>query len=161
MIFVTSTRGARAPGGANGDRDGRLSPTPPMAALSPPAVAPRLGGFFMPGGFFRTACIRAVIWREPRRYWIKKSGSGNLDRERPDGQKPHNIVGTFIWAGGFSSVYGLPMRSFLRTARQDCTRLRLRPRSVCLRSFVAPTLYARSPSATARRLGYIIASRPR
>ena len=49
MISVTSTRGALAPGGANGDRGGRLSPTPPMAALSPPAVAPRLGGFFIVG----------------------------------------------------------------------------------------------------------------
>lgn len=49
MISVTSTRGARVRGGANGDRGGRLSPASPMAALSPPAVAPRLGGFFIVG----------------------------------------------------------------------------------------------------------------
>lgn len=62
MIFVTSTRGARAPGGANGDRGGRLSPAPTVAALPPPAVASRLGGFFfrpssgiLCGHFLRTA----------------------------------------------------------------------------------------------------------
>lgn len=87
MIFVTSTRGARAPGGANGDRGGRLSPTSPMAALSPPAVAPRLGGFFIVGQKLAGAAPLSLdgIILESRNLdqeiWIKKSGSGNLDQE--------------------------------------------------------------------------------
>lgn len=147
MISVTSTRGARVRGGANGDRGGRLSPASPMAALSPPAVAPRLGGFFYCRP--KAGWSRAVIGR-PKNFGVLEPGSRNLDRERPDGQKPHNIVGTFIWAGGFSSVYGLPMRSFSRNrpprlhtsptapALRVSTLLRrsdtLRPFSVCDRA---------------------------